>query len=80
MKILSNKYKLEKKQVHKSYDEKINELKKLRKSEIKSLRKVYSKKRDTIIKYNGNKKSNSKALLKTSKKKDKTLKKEYTKD
>ena len=80
MKILSNKYELEKKQVRKSYDEKINELKELRKSEIKSLRKIYSKKRDTILKYDGDKKSNSKVILKTSKKKDKTLKKEYTKD
>ena len=80
MKILSNKYELEKKQVRKSYDEKINELKELRKSEIKSLRKIYSKKRDTILKYDGDKKSNSKVILKTSKKKDKLLKKEYTKD
>tara|TARA_X000000368_G_C22931170_1_gene667696 strand:+ start:259 stop:645 length:387 start_codon:yes stop_codon:yes gene_type:complete len=80
MKILSNKYELEKKQVRKSYDEKINELKELRKSEIKSLRKIYSKKRDTILKYDGDKKSNSKVILKTSKKKDRLLKKEYTKD
>ena len=80
MKILSKKYELEKKQVRKSYDKKINELKELRKSEIKSLRKIYSKKRDTILKYDGDKKSNSKVILKTSKKKDKLLKKEYTKD
>ena len=80
MKILSNKYELDKKQVRKSYDKKINELKELRKSEIKSLRAVYSKKRDTILKYDGDKKSNSKVILKTSKKKDKLLKKEYTKD
>ncbi len=80
MKILSKKYELEKKQVRKSYDKKINELKELRKSEIKSLRKIYSKKRDTILKYDGYKKSNSKVILKTSKKKDKLLKKGYTKD
>ena len=80
IKLLSNEYELEKQQVRKSYDKKIKELKKLRNSEIKSIRKKYSKKRNIILKYSGDEKSNSKAILKKSAKKDKILRKENTID